>query len=199
MANDLNQTIQDSRRAADAFLDAAKRRKKEVPSPQERTRDFNERFNEREYQRVKQAGGEALDQYWKEEKDRQDRENERRSGAKAANNFLRAGRVNEARRYRDADGESPSDLASRIRNMSDEEFDAAVKSGMLTPEQIRKAGEYEWDIYMGDVWIENPENDNVPEPTYDEFMSDPAKYGYTEYPENPSHFDRYNPNRYKKQ
>ena len=31
---------------------------------------------------------------------------------------------------------------------------------------------------MGDVWVENPDNDDKPEPTYDEFMADPVKYGY---------------------
>jgi hypothetical protein len=62
--------------------------------------------------------------------------------------------------------------------MSDEEFDSAVSTGTLTPEQIRKAGEYDWDNYMGDVWWETDLPDEMEEPTYDEFMADPAKYGY---------------------
>ena len=48
----------------------------------------------------------------------------------------------------------------------------------LTPEQIRRAGEYEFDTYMGDVWSEG-DHDGEPEPTYDEFIADPRKYGVT--------------------
>ena len=199
MAKDVSQTIQDSRRAAMAFLDSAKKRENArnnrtgAASPAERTASFNERFNAREYQRAKQAGGDMLDRYWKEEKVRQDNANTRRADAKAADDFLRAGRADEERR---AGVESGFDLAQKIRSMSDEDFDKAVASGELTPEQIRKAGEYEYDVYMGDVWTENPDNDDVPEPTYDEFMADPAKYGHEEDPEWPLHLDRYNPARY---
>lgn len=72
------------------------------------------------------------------------------------------------------------DLAVKVRDMSDEEFENAMKSGEITPEQLRKAGEYDWDVYMGDVWIENPDNEERfnPEPTYDEFIADPEKWGH---------------------
>ena len=119
---------------------------------------------------------------------------------RAANDFLRAGRRKEARAAAAQNGgESDFDLASRISRMSDEDFDKAVADGALTPEQIRRAGEYEFDSYMGDVWMEQDENFDKPEPTYEEFMSDPAKYGAednTEDPEYPRRFSRYNPSRY---
>lgn len=68
---------------------------------------------------------------------------------------------------------------NRIAEMPDDEFDRAVKSGELTPEQIRAAGEYFHDVWMGDVWAEG-EHDDEPEPSYEEFYADPAKYGYSE-------------------
>ena len=114
---------------------------------------------------------------------------------RAANNFLRLGRIREARNA--PKEESAFDLSERIREMSDEDFDKAVAAGTLTPEQIRKAGEYDFDVYMGDVWAEDPNNDGKPEPTYDEFMSDPAKYGYNT-TDDWRKIYRYNPNRYKK-
>lgn len=103
-----------------------------------------------------------------------------RNEGSAVDNFLSAGRRNEARAVASQNGgETDFDLASRIREMSDEDFDKAVASGELTPDQIRRAGEYDWDVYMGDVWMEGDNPDRFPvEPTYDEFMSDPAKYGY---------------------
>lgn len=103
-----------------------------------------------------------------------------RGNGSAVDNFLSAGRRNEARSVASQNGgETDFDLASRIREMSDEDFDKAVASGELTPEQVRKAGEYDWDVYMGDVWSEGDGPDRFPvEPTYDEFMADPAKYGY---------------------
>lgn len=103
-----------------------------------------------------------------------------RGDGSAVDNFLSAGRRNEARAVASQNGgETDFDLASRIREMSDEDFDKAVASGELTPDQIRRAGEYDWDVYMGDVWSEGDGPDRFPvEPTYDEFMSDPAKYGY---------------------
>ena len=112
---------------------------------------------------------------------------------KAANRFLRAGRRNENARkggYHQHD---------RFRNMSDEEFDEGVRNGTITPEQIRNAGEYAWDTWMGDVWMEDADNDDKPEPTYDEFIADPAKYGYKEYPEDdmPNRMYRYNPSHYE--
>jgi len=125
-----------------------------------------------------------------------------RSGSPAAE-FIAAGNRNEARAAAaQSGGETDFDLAKRIGRMSDEEFEAAVADGSLTPEQIRRAGEYEYDVYMGDVWMEDADNDDKPEPTYEEFMSDPAKYGApddTTDPEFPRRFSRYNPARYKKQ
>lgn len=70
------------------------------------------------------------------------------------------------------------DLAERIRSMSDEDFDKAVTSGELTPEQIRRGAYYDWDTYMDDVWSETDLPDQMPEPSFDEFMEDPERYGY---------------------
>lgn len=96
----------------------------------------------------------------------------RRTKVNPVDDFLKAGKRKEA-----ADA---FDLANRVRTMSDEEFEKAMADGSITPEQLRKAGEYDWDIYMGDVWGETdlPEQFD-PEPTYDEFIADPEKYGYT--------------------
>ena len=205
MATDVNQTIQDSRKAAMSFLDAAKakenaRKNKEgVPSPKERTRAFNERFNAREYQRAKQAGPEAMDQYWKEEKDRQDMEKSRR----AASDFLNAGRRNEERAAAAQNGEETGfDLHDRVSHMSDEEFDRGVADGTITPEQIRKAGQEAYENYMLDVWSETDQAEDMPWPSYEEFMENPEKYGYTSInddSEYPDRFERYKPSRYQKQ
>ena len=103
----------------------------------------------------------------------------RRTKVNPVDDFLKAGKRKEA-----ADA---FDLTQRIRTMSDEDFEKAMADGTITPEQLRKAGEYEWDIYMGDVWSEGDHDDEVG-PTYDEFMADPAKYGaedddeYVKYP-----------------
>ena len=96
----------------------------------------------------------------------------RRTKVNPVDDFLKAGKRKEA-----ADA---FDLANRVRTMSDEDFEKAMADGTITPEQLRKAGEYDWDIYMGDVWGETdlPEQFD-PEPTYDEFIADPEKYGYT--------------------
>ena len=168
MATDTNQTIQDSRRAAQSFLDAAKKK-------------IDDRKNRRStYPRGGGSRGEGS----------------------AVDNFLSAGQRNEARAVAAQNGgESDFDLAWRISRMSDEDFDKAVADGSLTPEQIRRAGEYEYDTYMGDVWSEGDHDDEA-EPTYEEFMSDPAKYGApddTTDPEYPRRFSRYNPARFKKQ
>lgn len=125
-----------------------------------------------------------------------------RGEGSAVDNFLSAGYRNEARAASAQNGgESDFDLAWRIARMSDDDFDKAVADGSLTPEQIRRAGEYEFDTYMGDVWMEQDENFDKPEPTYEEFMSDPAKYGAEDIddPEYPRRFSRYNPARFKKQ
>ena len=145
MAQDVNQTIQDSRRAAMSFLDAAKAKEQ---NRKNRGASFPK------------GGGS-------------------RSG-RAVDNFLRAGRVQETRKADpNAEAHRTYDLADKVRYMSDEEFDNALKSGAITPEQLRKAGEYEWDVYMGDVWSETDLPDQMPEPSYDEFMANPEKYGYT--------------------
>ena len=159
MPTDTNQTIQDSRKAALSFLDAAKKREE----------DRNNR--NATYSR----GG-----------------TRRKLGT--VEGFLSAGRRNEARAAAaQKGGDTDFDLADRIRRMSDEDFDKAVASGALTPEQIRRAGEYEFDTYMGDVWSESHYADEGPEPTYDEFMADPEKYGYIRggYEERDRAFDRY--------
>jgi hypothetical protein len=167
MPTDTNQTIQDSRKAAMSFLDAAKKKEEDRGN---RTSTYT-------------RGGS-------------------RKKVGAVDGFLSAGRRNEARAVAAKNGEeSDFDLAWRISRMSDEDFDKAVVDGTLTPEQIRRAGEYEYDTYMGDVWTEQDENFDKPEPTYEEFMSDPAKYGAEDIddPEFPRRFSRYNPARYQKQ
>ena len=95
----------------------------------------------------------------------------RRTKVNPVDDFLKAGKRKEAR--------DAYDLAQRVRTMSDEDFEKAMADGTITPEQLRKAGEYDWDVYMGDVWSETdlPEQFN-PEPTYDEFIADPEKYGH---------------------
>ena len=166
MATDTNQTIQDSRKAAMSFLDAAKKKEEDRKN---RTSTYT-------------RGGS-------------------RKKVGAVDGFLSAGRRNEARAAAAQNGgESDFDLAWRISRMSDEDFDKAVVDGTLTPEQIRRAGEYEYDSYMGDVWSEGDHDDEV-EPTYEEFMSDPAKYGAEDIddPEFPRRWGRYNPARYQKQ
>lgn len=70
-------------------------------------------------------------------------------------------------------------IFNRIDDMSDEEFDRAVKSGELTPEQIHAAGDYFKDVWIGDVWREG-DHDDEPDPTYEEFYADPSKYGHGE-------------------
>jgi len=139
MPTDVNQTIQDSRKAAMSFLDAAKA-KEQQRGPQNT---------------VPQVDKTAV----------------RRTKVNPVDDFLKA-----AKRKGASDR---FDLAQRIREMSDEDFEKAMADGSITPEQLRQAGEYEWDVYMGDVWSETdlPEQFN-PEPTYDEFIADPEKYGH---------------------
>ena len=122
-----------------------------------------------------------------------DNNNSIQDSRKAALNFLKAGRRNELKK------QSGFDLYYKFRDMSDEDFDKGVKDGSITPEQIRKAGEYAFDVYMGDVWGEG--DHDMPEPTYDEFMANPAKYDYTTDDNGRGaidHIERFNPNRYKK-
>lgn len=152
MATNPDQTIQDSRKAAMSFLDAAKA-KEEQRGPQNT---------------VPQVDKTAV-----------------RRKPNPVDDFLKAGKRKEA-----ADA---FDLVNRVRTMSDEDFEKAMADGSITPEQLRKAGEYDWDVWMGDVWMENPDNDDVPEPTYDEFMADPEKYGFHRdwNDEDARSFDRY--------
>jgi len=101
----------------------------------------------------------------------------RRQNRKATNEFFRA-----ARRKRDVEENpnkrNPSQIAFEISEMSDEDFDKAVSSGKLTPEMIRKAAEYEHDVWMGDVWGETDAAETEPEPTAQEFYANLEKYGY---------------------
>lgn len=169
MANDVNQTIQDSRRAAMSFLESAKKK-------------AEDRKNRRStYPRGGGSRGEGS----------------------AVDNFLSAGQRNEARAIAAKNGEeSDFDIAWRISRMSDDDFEKAIADGSLTPEQIRKAGEEEYENYMLDVWSEQDDNDLKPWPTYEEFMSDPSKYGAEDDlsdEEFPRRWGRYNPARFKKQ
>lgn len=106
---------------------------------------------------------------------------------RAANEFLRAGR---RKARRDSDG---FDLAMRFSKMSDEDFDKGVADGTITPDQIRAAGQYEYENYMDDVWSETDQAEEMPQPSYEEFLADPGKYGYSEDPnsERPRRFYRY--------
>ena len=147
MATDSNQIMQDSRKAAMSFLDAAKNK-----------------AAGRKNRRSSIPGGRGAGV---------------RGSSRAVDDFLSAGKRNEERYVAKERGEvSPFDIAQKVRTMSDEEFEKAMADGSITPEQLRKAGEYDWDVYMGDVWIENPDNEDAYEPDYDEFVADPEKYGY---------------------
>ena len=117
----------------------------------------------------------------------------------AINEFLRAGRHKEKVEGGGGRGEMDAfEIADMIGNMSDEEFDKAVANGELTPEMIRKAGEYERQVWDDDVWSETDEGENNPLPPYDEFFSNLDKYGY-DTKEDYHKFTRYNPSRFKKQ
>jgi len=109
----------------------------------------------------------------------------------ATKDFLKTGRRLERKQ------EPGYELYRKFNKMSDDEFDAAYKNGDINEDDIRKAGEYAFDVYMGDVWSEG-DHDGEKEPTYEEFMSDPGKYGFVEYDVEPWNFHRFNPNRYKK-
>ena len=110
---------------------------------------------------------------------------------KAALDFLRAGRKKEhkeAAKPTDGKPESGFELYNKYREMSDDEFNAGVADGTITPEKKRKAGEYFYNFWMGDVWGEG--NDG-PEPTYEEFMADPKKYGVEENEADPWNIHRF--------
>ena len=160
MATDTNQTIQDSRRAAMSFLDAAK---KKAEDRKNRTSTYS------------RGGGS-------------------RGGGSVVDNFLSAGRRNEARAAAAQNGgESGFDLHYRFRDMSDDDFYKGVADGEITQEQIRKAGQEAYENYMLDVWSEMDDNDLKPWPSYEEFIADPAKYGYEEATEFPERLYRYKP------
>lgn len=105
----------------------------------------------------------------------------------AADDFLRAGK----RRARMQN--HGFDLHNRFSKMSDEDFDAAVADGTITPDQIRAAGQYAFETWRDDVWSETDDAMDQPDPTYEEFIADPSKYGYKEYPEDefPNRMYRY--------
>ena len=187
------QTIQDSRKAAMSILESAKKKDEERnnrTAPFSRGGDTDTDVE----RRPRLANPDDVTDSAIEESIRNGVKG-RRAARKAVDDFWRAA-------YRKADSptpplapdnDSPIDIDNRIMEMSDEEFENAVASGELTPEQIRKAGEYAWDVYMGDVWSESHYADEGPEPTYDEFMADPEKYGYIRggYEERDRAFDRY--------
>ena len=101
--------------------------------------------------------------------------------------------------------ESGYDLHDRFSRMSDEEFDKAVADGTITKDQIRKAGQEAYENYMLDVWSEGDQADEMGGkwPSYEEFMENPEKYGYTseiakenDASEYPDRYYRYKPSRY---
>ena len=194
MPTDTYQTIQDSRKAAMSFLESAKKKEQERNN---RTSPFSsgDDTDTDVERRPRLADPDDVTDSAIEESIRKGVKG-RRAAKKAVDDFWRSA-------YRKADSptppiapdnDSPIDIDNRIMEMSDEEFEKAVASGELTPEQIRKAGEYAWDVYMGDVWSEGDGPERFPvEPTYDEFMADPEKYGYIRggYEERDRAFDRY--------
>ena len=115
---------------------------------------------------------------------------------KAAMSFLHKANAGEQRRNR-IPKTVPQQAGQKPKfhplDLSDEDWDALMKSGQYTPEQLRQAGEYDFDTYMGDVWYETDLPDQMPEPSYDEFMTDPDKYGYNRgiNPETDRAFGRY--------
>lgn len=192
MPTDTNQTIQDSRRAAMSILQSAQdkekaRNNRNASFAQGGDTDTDVERRPRLDNPDDPTDSAIEDSIRKGAKDR-------RSAKKAVNDFWRAamrkGRNNGTANVKE---ESGIELADRIRSMSDEEFENALADGTLTPEQVRKAGEYDWDVYMGDVWSEGDLPDKMPEPTYEEFMSDPEKYGYMRggWDERDRAFDRY--------
>ena len=117
---------------------------------------------------------------------------------KAALDFLKIGRKKEHKNNA-SNNEKGIDLYYKYKDMSDDDFNKGLQDGSITPEQVRKAGEYAFDVYMGDVWSEG--DHDMPEPSYDEFMANPAKYDYTTDQNGQGaidHIERYNPARYKK-
>lgn len=112
---------------------------------------------------------------------------------KAANDFLKAGARNERRRGRSR-GEGIRQW-SRFSDMSDDDFDKGVADGSITPQQINDAGRYEYENWLDDVWSETDRAEDEPEPTYEQFMANPYKYGYNEDLGAENHLYRYNPGR----
>ena len=110
---------------------------------------------------------------------------------RAAEDFLKAGRKKEHKVAAQPidDNENGFSLYQKYRKMSDDEFNAGVADGTITPEKKRKAGEYFYNFWMGDVWGEGDHNE--PEPTYEEFMANPAKYGVEENEADPWNVHRF--------
>ena len=127
-----------------------------------------------------------------------------RGEGSAVDGFLNAGRRNEARAAAAQKGEETGfDLYDRFSQMPDEEFDRGVAEGTITPEQIRKAGQEAYENYMLDVWSETDQAMDADGnwPSYEEFMENPEKYGYTpinDDTEYPDRFYRFKPSRYQK-
>jgi len=116
---------------------------------------------------------------------------------RAATDFLKAGRRKELR------AEDGWDLHNRFSHMSDEDFDRAVADGTITRDQIEKAGRNAYEDYMLDVWSETDQADEMEQPSYEEFMANPEKYGYdsetaarNDASEYPDRYYRYKPDRY---
>ena len=113
----------------------------------------------------------------------------------AALGFLKAGRKAEHKKAAlpSEKKESGFALYDRLRHMSEDDFNAGVQNGSITPEQRRRAGEYFYDMWMGDVWGEGDHNE--PEPTFEEFMANPAKYGVEENDQDPWNVHRFAPSK----
>ena len=116
---------------------------------------------------------------------------------RAATDFLKAGRRKELR------AEDGWDLHNRFSRMSDEDFDRAVADGTITRDQIDRAGRNAYEDYMLDVWSETDQADEMEQPSYEEFMENPEKYGYSretaainDASEYPDRYYRYKPGRY---
>lgn len=177
-----NPTIQDSRQAAEQFLN--------IGAEQENKR------NKKKKEKMKFAivNGDFTDTGVENSVPPVSRKGKIKN---AVNEFLRFGKQKEALGGGGRGEMDAFEIADMIGNMSDEEFDKAVANGELTPEMIRKAGEYERQVWDDDVWSETDEGENNPLPPYDEFFSNLDKYGYdtkVDYHK----YTRYNPNRYKK-
>lgn len=202
MPTDTNQTIQDSRKAAISFLEAAKKKEERRNN---RTPGFSGDTNTAVESRPRLEYPDDFTDTAIEESIRKGAKN-RRAAKRAVDDFWRAAMrkgANNGISVAPKDEESGYDLHDRFSHMSDEEFDRGVANGTITPEQIRKAGQEAYENYMLDVWSETDQADEMGMkwPSYEEFMENPEKYGYTNInddSEYPDRFDRYKPSRYQK-